>query len=88
MCHHLRIFGARLGVLFQLGQKLFDLPLDLSAGGAGLTFSLGRIQSSVQFDQPTLLTFELTILSLEGAATLDDGQELIRNRMAPFLRLR
>jgi hypothetical protein len=34
------------------------------------------------------LTLETAVLSRERAATLDDGQELIQNRMAPFLRLR
>jgi hypothetical protein len=34
------------------------------------------------------LTFEPAILGLEGAATLDDIQELVQDRMAPFLRLR
>ena len=88
MRHRLRIFGMRLGMLFQLGQKCFDLALDVSAGWAWLTILLWGIQSPIQFDQPIPLTFELAILGLEGAATLDDGQELFQDRMAPFLRLR
>lgn len=88
MRHHLGILRGGLGVLLQLSQKVFDVPLDLSAGGAWLTVWLGGIQSPVQFKQPTPLTFETAILGRERAATLDDSQELIQNRMAPFLRLR
>jgi len=86
--HCIRIFGTRLGVLLQLSQKLFDLAFDVSAGGTWLTGLLGGIQSPVQFDQPIPLTYELAILGLEGATTLDNGQELLQERMAPFLRLR
>ena len=88
MRHRLRIFGTRLGLVFQLGQKCFDLALDVSAGWAWLTVLLWGIQSPIQFDQPIPLTFEPAMLGLEGATTLDDGQELIQDRMAPFLRLR
>ena len=84
MRHCFRIFGTRLGMLLQFRQKLFDLPLDLSAGGAGLIVLLRRVQSSVQFDPPIPLTFEPAILGHERAAALDDGQELIQNRMPPF----
>ena len=86
--HHLSIRRARLGVLFQLSQKVFDVPLDLTARGAWLTGLLGRIEPAIQFDQPIALTLETAILRSERAATLDDGQELIQNRMPPFLRLR
>ena len=75
-------------MVFQLGQKCFDVAFDLSAGGARLIVLLWRVQAPVQFDQPIPLTFELAILSLKGAETLDHRQELIQNRMAPFLRLR
>jgi len=88
MRHHLGVFRVRLGMLFQLSQKVFDAPLDVSASRVWLTVWLGRNQSPLQFNQPIPLTFETTILGREGAATLDDGQELIQNRMAPFLRLR
>ena len=86
--HHLGICRMRLGVLFQLSQKVFDLPLDLTTRGAWLTDLLRGIQPAIQFDQPIALTLETAVLSRERAATLDDGQELIQNRMAPFLRLR
>ena len=75
-------------MLFQLGQEHFDVPLDVSPSRAWLTGLLWRIQPSVQFDQPTMLTFEAAILSSKSAAALDHGQELIQNGMAPFLRLR
>ena len=88
MRHRLRIFRTRLGIVFQLSQKCFDVAFDLSAGGAGLIVLLWRVQSPVQFDQPIPLTFELAILGVEGTATLNDGQELTQNRMPPFLRLR
>ncbi len=88
MRHHLGIGRARLGMLFQLGQKVFDVPLDLTARGAWLTGLLGRIQPALQFDQPIALTLETAVLSRERATTLNDDQELIQNRMAPFLRLR
>ncbi len=88
MCHHRRIFGAGLGMVFQLGQEVFDLALDVAASWLWLTRWLWGIQSPVQFDQPIPLTFELAILGLEGAATLDDGQEVLQDRMPPFLRLR
>ena len=86
--HHLGIGRARLGVLFQLSQKVFDVPLDLTARGAWLTGLLGRIAPAIQFDQPIALTLETAVLRSERAATLDGGQELIQNRMPPFLRLR
>ena len=88
MRHCFRIFGTCLGMLLQFRQKLFDLPFDLSAGWARLIILLGRIQSSVQFDQPIPLTFEPAVLGLERAATLDNIQEPVQDRMAPFLRLR
>jgi hypothetical protein len=75
-------------MLFQLGQERFDVPLDVSPSRAWLTGLLWRIQPSIQFDQPTVLTFEAAILGSESAAALDHGQELIQNGMAPFLRLR
>ena len=86
--HHLGIGRARLGMLFQLSQKVFDVPLDLTARGGWLTGLLGRIQPAIQFDQPIALTLEAAVLSRERAATLDDGQELTQNRKTPFLRLR
>ena len=86
--HHLGIGRARLGVLLQLRQKVFDLPLDLTPRGRRLIGLLRGIQSAIQFDQPITLTLETAVLSRERAATLDDGQELIQNRMTPFLRLR
>lgn len=86
--HHLGICRAHLGLLLQLRQKVFDLALDLTAGGTWLTGLLRGIQSAIQFDQPIALTFETAVLNGERAATLDNGQELIQNRMAPFLRLR
>ena len=86
--HHLSICRARLGVLLQFRQKVFDLLLDLTARGASLTGLLRGIQPAIQFDQPIALTLETAVLSRERAATLDDGQEVIQNRMPPFLRLR
>jgi hypothetical protein len=85
--HHLGIGRARLGVLFQLSQKVFDLPFDLTAGRAWRTLLRRGIQPAIQFDQPIALTPETAVLNGERAATLDDGQELIQNRMASFLRL-
>ena len=86
--HRLGIFGARLGLLFQLGQELFDVSLDVSPRRAWLVGSLWRIQSPIQFDQPTVLPFEAAILDGEGVAALNHGEELIQNGMTPFLRLR
>ena len=86
--HHFGIFRARLSLLFQFSQKVFDLPLDRTARGAWLTGLLRGIQSAIQFDQPIALTLETAVLKGEWAAMLDDDQELIQNRMAPFLRLR
>jgi hypothetical protein len=88
MRHRRRIFGVRLGMVFQLGQKFFDLAFDVAASWMWLTGLLWGVQSPIQFDQPTPLTLEPAILGLEGAATLNDGQELIQDWMAPFLRLR
>jgi len=85
--HH-RIFGMALGLLFQLGQKVLDLSLDGAPCWARLTSFIGWVESSLQLDQPTALTFELPALSRECVASLDHGQQPIQEPMTPFFRLR
>lgn len=76
------------GLLRQLGQKGFDLALDGAAGRPGLSDHHGRVQASLQFDQPVALALELPILRREGAPPLHDRQQLLQQRMPPFCRLR
>jgi hypothetical protein len=86
--HHRRIFSMALGMLFQLGQKVFDLPLDAARSWARLTFFVGGVKASLQLDQPPALAFELPILSRKSLAVVHHGQQLLQERMAPFFRLR
>ena len=77
-----------MGRLLQLGQKVLDLVLDAAARRARLTRFIGRVEPSIQLDQPVALAAELPIVSREGAAALNHGPQLIPERMAPFFRLR
>jgi len=83
MGHHLGFVGMVLGVLFQFRQEVLDLTFDATPGWARLKV-FGRIKAPIQFHQPVALALETPILPREGVATLDHGQQLVQERMAPF----
>jgi len=88
MGNHRRIFGMAVGMVFQLAQKVFDLPLDAARGWTWLSFVVWRVKSSLQLDQPSAVAFELPVLSRKPLAVLHHNQQLVQERMAPFSRLR
>jgi hypothetical protein len=84
---HPGIFRMALGMLLQLGQEVLDVVLDEASCRARLTRFIGWVEPSIQLDQPIALAAELPVLSREGSASLNHGQQLIQERMAPFFRL-
>ena len=61
MGNHGSIRRARLGMLLQLRQEGFDLPLDLAPRGARLSFALWRVEQPVQLHQPVALAAQAPI---------------------------
>jgi len=86
--HHPRVRRTILRVLFQLGQKLFDLAFDLSAGRGRLTCDFWWVEAVLEFHQETSLAFELTVVCGERMTPGDHRQQLIQEWMPPFCRLR
>lgn len=87
MRDHLGLIGAVSGVRFQLRQKILDLAFDIALRGMGLTV-FGRVEPSLQLDQPVPLALETAILRRKRSAPLDHGQQLSQDGMAPFFWLR
>jgi len=83
-CDHPRVSRTALRVLLQLGQKLFDLTLNLLAGRAQLTLDLWRVETPLQFHQPVPLAFELLIAGGKSLVAVGHGQQLIQERVPPF----
>lgn len=71
-------------MLFQVGQELFDLALDLRTGWARLPGKLRRVQTPFQFHQPVPLAFEVLIACGKRAAELDHNQQLLQEWVPPF----
>jgi hypothetical protein len=88
MGDHPSVLRTLPSVLFQLGQKLFDLALDLLTGRARLPRELRRVETPLQFHQPVPLAFEVVIACGKRVAELDHGQQLLQERVSPFCRLR
>jgi len=88
MSDHTGVMRTLPSMLFQLGQKLFDLTLDLLAGWARPALAVWGVETPLQFHQPVPLAFELPILRPKRVAEMDHRQQLRQEWMPPFLALR
>ena len=84
MGNHPSVLRTLPSVLFQLGQKLFDMALDLRAGRARVPRELRGVETPLQFHQPGPLAFEVVIAGGKRVAELDHGQQLLQERVSPF----
>ena len=87
MRDHGGFVGMVLGILFQAGQEVLDLTLNVAPRGAWLAI-VKRVKPALHLDQPVPLALEMPLRRRKCAAAANHGQEVIQERMAPFFRLR
>ncbi|MCA1606972.1 MAG: hypothetical protein LC775_16225 [Acidobacteria bacterium] len=61
MGDHMRVWRIALRVLLQLGQKFFDLALDLLAGRVRLPRDFWWVEAPLQFHKEAPLAFKLSV---------------------------